>query len=259
MTLEADVLVIGGGPAGLSAATELKRLGADRVVLVEREVETGGVPRHCGHSPFGMREFGRVLGGRSYGARLTDRAVAVGVDVRSRHSVVTLRVGEAELATPGGPLAITAKHIVIATGIREQSRAGRLLPGERPLGILTTGALQDYVHLRGLAPFRRPVIVGSELVTMSAILTCFDADIRPVALVEDEARLRIGLPIGLFPTLMGIPVHTQTVIDDIVGRGRVEAVRLRHADGTTQVLQCDGVLLSGRFTPEIVVGADGRA
>jgi thioredoxin reductase len=247
---EADVIVIGGGPAGLAAATELRKLGAGRVILLEREGVAGGVPRHCAHSPFGMREFGRVLSGTTYTARLVDRAVGAGVDIRLRHSVTAIDGTALDVASPDGTSRFTARCIVIATGIRETSRAGRLVAGQRPLGVLTTGALQDYVHLRRLAPFRRPVIVGSELVTMSAILTCRSAGIGPVALVEDEPGPRAGYPLALFPHLLRLPVHYRTTIDDIIGTSRVEAVRLRHATGETKVLPCDGVLFTGRFTPE---------
>lgn len=247
---EAGVIVVGGGPAGLSAATELRRLGVGRVVLLEREGFAGGIPRHCAHSPFGMREFGRVLSGTAYTARLVERAAKSGVDIRLRHSVTALDGTAVQAATPDGPQTIGAQSILVATGIRETSRAGRLVTGTRPLGILTTGALQDYVHLRHLAPFRRPLIVGSELVTMSAILTCRSAGIRPVALVEDEPGPRVGYPTALFPHLMGIPVHYRTSIDDILGTRRVEAVRLRHAAGNTRTIECDGVLFTGRFTPE---------
>lgn len=250
MSESVDVLVIGGGPSGLAAATELRKRGAGRVVLLEREGIAGGIPRHCAHSPFGMREFGRVLSGTSYTARLVDRAMAAGVDVRVRHSVTALNGTSVDVASPDGVATLAASRVVIATGIRETSRAGRLVTGTRPLGVLTTGALQDYVHLRHLAPFRRPVIVGSELVTMSAILTCRSGGIRPVALVEDEAGPRVGYPTALFPRLMGIPVHYRTSIDDIIGAARVEAVRLRYADGTTRTVECDGVLFTGRFTPE---------
>lgn len=248
--IEADVLVVGGGPAGLAAAAELGRLGVGKIVLVERENETGGIPRHCAHSPFGMREFGRVLSGMSYGRRLTEHALKAGADIRVRHSVVSIADRMARVATPDGEIEIAARRLLVATGIRETSRAGRLLPGQRPVGILTTGALQDYVHLRGLAPFRRPLIAGSELVTMSALLSCRDAGIRPVALVESESGPRVGWPLALFPYMLGLPVHFRTEIADIIGRDRVEAVVLRHADGRTRTVECDGVLLSGRFTPE---------
>ncbi len=248
--LDADAIVIGGGPAGLAAATELRKLGLGRVVLLEREGVAGGIPRHCAHSPFGMREFGRILSGGSYTARLTERATSAGVDIRLRHSVTAVTGTSVEVATPDGTATLTARRIVVATGIRETSRAGRLVTGTRPLGILTTGALQDYVHLRHLAPFRHPLIVGSELVTMSSILTCRSGGIEPVAIVEDEPRPRVGYPLALFPHLMGIPVHYRTSIDDIIGTTRVEAVRLRHADGTLTIVKCDGVLFTGRFTPE---------
>jgi thioredoxin reductase len=244
-----DVIVIGAGPAGLSAATELRKLGAG-VVLLERENVAGGIPRHCAHSPFGMREFGRVLSGTAYTDHLTERATKAGVDIRLRHSVTAINGTNVDVASPDGTARLVARRIVIATGIRETSRAGRLVTGTRPLGVLTTGALQDYVHVRHLAPFRRPVIVGSELVTMSAILTCRSGGIRPVAIIEDEPGPRVGYPTALFPRLMGVPVHYRTTINDIIGTTRVEAVRLRHADGTTRTLDCDGVLFTGRFTPE---------
>jgi thioredoxin reductase len=247
---DADVIVIGGGPAGLAAATELRRLGAGRVVVLEREGVAGGVPRHCAHSPLGMREFGRILSGTVYAARLLDRAAAAGVDVRLRHSVTAIDGTAVDVASPEGTARVSARRVVIATGIRETSRAGRLIPGQRPLGVLTTGALQDYVHLRQLAPFRRPVIVGSELVTLSAILTCRSAGIEPAALVEDEAGPRVGYPLALFPHLLRLPVHYSTTIDDIIGTARVEAVRVRRATGEMTVIPCDGVLFTGRFTPE---------
>jgi NADPH-dependent 2,4-dienoyl-CoA reductase/sulfur reductase-like enzyme len=193
-----DVIVIGSGPAGLAAATELRKLGAS-VVLLEREGVAGGIPRHCAHSPFGMREFGRILSGAAYTSRLTERAVSAGVDIRLRHSVTAINGTTVDVASPDGIATLTARRVVIATGIRETSRAGRLVTGTRPLGILTTGALQDYVHLRHLAPFRRPVIVGSELVTMSAILTCRSGGISPLAIIEDEAGPRVGYPLAAFP------------------------------------------------------------
>jgi hypothetical protein len=149
--------------------------------------------------------------------------------------------------------------VLVATGTRESSRAARLVPGQRPLGVLTTGALQDYVHLRHMVPFRQPLLVGSELVTMSAILTCRSAGIRPVALVEDEPGPRVGYPTAAFPHLLGLSVHYRTSIDDIIGTSRVEAVRLRHADGTLRTVECDGVLFTGRFVPESSLARLGGA
>lgn len=247
-----DVLVIGGGPAGLAAATRLRRLGVGSVLLIEREGEVGGIPRHCAHSPFGMREFGRVLSGGIYAASLRRRAEEAGVDIRLRHSAVHIAPGPVvTVAGPDGTITVSPRAVLNATGIRETPRSAQLVPGTRPLGILTTGALQDMVHLKGLVPFRRPVIVGSELVTMSAFLTCRDAGIRPVAMLESEDRPRVGYPAALFPHLLLVPVHYGARIEDIVGNTRVEAVTYRDRHSRLHTVECDGVLFTGRFVPEV--------
>ena len=179
---DCEVAVVGGGPAGLAAATELARQGVD-VLVLERNAEPGGIPRHCGHPPFGMREFGRVLRGPEYARRLARRAREAGVRILAPASVLAL--------LPGGKLAITsdagfgrlsARIVLLATGVRETTRAGRLIGGTKPAGVMNTGALQGLVYLAGQTPFRRPLILGSELVSYSALLTCRHAGIRPVAM-----------------------------------------------------------------------------
>ena len=103
LSVPIDVAIIGGGPAGLAAATTLKAAGVARVVVLERESEAGGIPRHCGHPPFGMREFKRVLKGPAYARRLVERAVAAGVEVSCLTTVVEARAaGELLLALPDG-------------------------------------------------------------------------------------------------------------------------------------------------------------
>ena len=136
--------------------------------------------------------------------------------------------------------------MLLATGAREAPRAARLLGGDRPLGVLNTGALQAYVHLHGLAPFTRPVVVGTELVGLSALATCRSHGIHPVAVVEAGSRPVARWPLGLLPKLLRIPTYFNNGIDEILGHARVEAVRLR--DG--QEIACDGVLLTGQFLPE---------
>ncbi|WP_413990526.1 NAD(P)/FAD-dependent oxidoreductase [Labrys okinawensis] len=247
--VEADAVVVGGGPAGLSAATALKRLGVISVVLLERDSVVGGIPRHCGHSPFGMREFHRILSGTRYVARLEAEAKEVGVDIRTRHSVLSVGEGEVSVISPDGPLRVQANRTVLATGARETPRSARLVSGERPLGVLNTAALQAYVHLEKLVPFKQPVIVGTELVAMSALLTCRSAGIRPVAIVEPNDWPTTRFPFYLLPRLLGVPLHYGTSLDAIGGKGRVSEVTIRN--GTqTRTIACDGVLFTGAFTPE---------
>jgi len=244
-----EVVVVGGGPAGLSAATELKRLGVGSVVLLERDAVVGGIPRHCGHSPFGMREFHRILSGTRYAARLEAAARDAGVTILTRHSVLSVGEDRVVAASPDGPREFHTGRIVLATGTREKPRSARLVSGERPIGILNTAALQSYVHIEGLAPFRHPVIVGTELVSMSAVLTCLFAGIRPVAILEAGDRPTARFPFWLLPALVGIPMHYRAEITGIAGRGRVEQVAFA-TGGRERTLACDGLLFTGAFTPE---------
>lgn len=245
-----DVAVIGGGPAGVAAALELKAEGVARVTLFERESYLGGATRHCAHSPFGMLEFGRVYFGSAYGKRLEREVAKAGVDLCLGHSITSLgEDGTLGFTNPKGLGQIRARRVVLATGIRETSRAGHLISGDRPVGVLTTGALQEYVAFHRLMPFRRPVIVGSELVSQSAVLTCLTHGAKPVALVESAAVPLARAPFRWLPALARIPLHTGARIIDIRGKGRVEEVVIEKA-GRSLTLPCDGVLFSGRFTPE---------
>jgi NADPH-dependent 2,4-dienoyl-CoA reductase/sulfur reductase-like enzyme len=251
-----DVLIIGAGPAGLSAATRLRHLGVADVIVVEREPTGGGIPRHCGHPPFGMREFGLVMTGPVYARRLVERAIECGVELQLGCSVVSIDRVDGLVVTCAsslGPITFLAKRIIIATGIRERPRSARLVSGDRPLGILNTGALQEYVYLQKLAPFRRPLIVGTELVALSSLLTCRKIGAKPVAMVESRDRPTARPLAMMLPRLLGIPVRYGTHIIDIAGRERVEHVTLIRPDGTKEDVACDGVLFTGSFKPEVAL------
>ncbi len=254
----ADVIIVGAGPAGLAAAAELGSAGIGSVLVLDREYEAGGIPRQCGHSPFGMREFRRILNGRIYARRLTERAIAAGARVYTGVSVTALHPGPSlTVATPDGIKTIAARHVLLATGARESSRAARLIGGAKPGGVMNTGALQDLVTLRGLRPFHAPVVVGTELVSFSALVTCRLAGIRPVAMLEPGPRTTARFPTGLFPLLLGIPLEFNTSVVSVEGRDRVEAVVVSGPSGTRRIA-ADGLLLTGMFRPEATLARAGH-
>ena len=254
-----DVAIIGGGPAGLSAATELKRLGIARVTVLEREPGAGGIPRHCGHPPFGMREFRRLLTGPQYAKKLVGTAVKAGVEIRTSTTVVEARPGGHLLLTSNQGIGhMTARRVIYATGVRELPRSARLISGTRPLGVLNTGALQSMIYLKHKRPFERPVIIGTELVAFSAIMTCRHAGIRPVAMIEEKNQVTARWPSSLFPAITGIPLLLQTHLVEIKGASRVRAAEIRDAGGNHRDIECDGIILTGRFTPETALARCGH-
>ena len=246
-----DVAVVGSGPSGLAAATTLRQRGVKTVIVLEREPEAGGIPRHCAHPPYGVREFRRLMTGPTYARRICRLAEEHGVSIHTRNSVVALHAGgRLEVATPEGLRTIEARRVILATGARETPRSARLISGDRPVGIINTGALQSYIYLKGLKPFTRPVVVGTELVGLSALWTCLSHGIKPVAVLEEGRRAIARWPLSLFPHLFGIPVYYGARIVQIVGKERIEHVDFLKGDGEMIRLNCDGLLLTGQFLPE---------
>ena len=246
-----DVAIIGAGPAGLSAARHLAEAGIASVHVLEREAEAGGIPRHCLHSPFGLREYGRPMTGPAYARLNLRRALGAGAQVHTRVTVTTLGPGGAlELSTPDGVHQLQARAVILATGARETSRAARLIGGTKPGGVLTPGALQPLVHVNGARPFRAPLILGTELVSFSALLTCRSAGAKPVAMVDPGPRIRARWPAPLLPRLLGIPVLTGTELLAIHGGSQVIGATLRDATGKAREIACDGVVITGGFRPE---------
>ena len=249
--IRCDVAVVGGGPAGLGAATRLKGLGVGHVAVLEREAAAGGIPRHCGHPPFGLREFRRILKGPDYAARLREAAEAAGVDIRPHITVTAVERGPMlRVSTPDGLARVMPGRVLLATGVRETPRSARLVSGTRPMGVVTTGALQSMVYLKSRTPFARPVIVGTELVSFSALLTCRHAGIRPVAMVEARSRPTAWRAATLLPRMRGVRVLMDTELTRIEGADRVSGVMLRHVSGREERLACDGIVFSGRFVSE---------
>ncbi|MFF4249771.1 NAD(P)/FAD-dependent oxidoreductase [Streptomyces sp. NPDC001663] len=245
-----DVLVVGAGPAGLAAAARLAASGAGSIEVLDREQQSGGVPRHCAHGGFGT--WLHPLTGPAYARLLADAAVRTGAVVRT--GVTALDWADPLALTtvgPQGPETIAARAIVLATGARERPRAARLVPGTRPAGVYTTGELQQAVHLHGQRIGSRAVIVGAEDVSYAAAETVRAAGADVVAMVTDQPRTQTTPARAQHTRLRhGIPLLTHTTVTELLGHGRLSGVRVHHRDGRTATLLCDTVVFTGDFVPD---------
>lgn len=246
-----EVAIIGSGPAGLAAAISLKKAGINNVVVIERETEAGGIPRHCGHIAFGFKKYKRLLTGPQYAKKNITEAQSLGIDIWLNTTVTALgEGGKLSLVSQKGIFELNAKRVLIATGTREKPRSARFVSGDRALGIYNTGALQAMVYLKKKIPFKHPIIVGTEIVSFSALLTCKKGGIKPVAMIEENAKPSVRWPIHYGATVFGTKLFLKTKIAKIEGDQRVESVVLENSEGLQQSIKCDGVLFTGEFTPE---------
>lgn len=258
--LKVDVLVIGSGPAGLAAATQARRDGAGRVVILERNREAGGILPQCIHNGFGLRVFGRDLTGPEYAQRWKQQAADAGVTVLTRTMVLSI-APELQVSAMGNGrlLDIDAKAIVLATGCRERPRGALSIPGTRPAGIYTAGTAQRLVNIEGFMPGKRFVILGSGDIgmIMARRLTLEGSQVLAMAEILPYVS---GLKRNLVQCVRDydIPLYTSTTITEIRGRDRVESVvlcavddRWRPIAGTERAVACDTLLLSVGLIPEI--------
>lgn len=247
------VVIIGGGPSGLSAARELAPKVDGEVLVLDRESEAGGIPRHSDHPGYGMRDMRRFMSGPAYARRLVRQAEAAGATIRT-NATVTNWAGDhtVEATTPQGRIRVEARAVILATGARERPRPARLIPGDRAHGVYTTGHLQNLVHLRHGKVGRKAVIVGAELVSWSAALTLREAGCRTVLMTTEYPRpdsySLFSIPGRI---LFRTRVATRTRVTRVIGRPQLRAVEIEDLDtGRRRVVECDTLILTGDWIPD---------
>ncbi len=247
------VAIVGGGPSGLTAASELAPIVGGEVLVVEREAETGGIPRHSDHPGYGMRDLKRFISGPAYARRLTDSARDAGAHLETEAMVTGWR-GERtlEITSPRGRRTLAADAVVLATGARERPRAARLIPGDRPEGVYTTGQLQNLVHVHHANVGTSAVVVGAELVSWSAVLTLREAGCATVAMISayphSEAYAAFRIP---GRALLRGPRMTRSRVVSIDGKTRVRSVVVENVDtGARTTIDCDTVITTGDWIPD---------
>ena len=249
----ADVVIVGAGPAGLTAARYLRAAGVPSVLVLEREAQPGGIPRHSDHLGYGVRDLRTVLSGPAYARRLAELADAAGADIRLATMVTGWAADRSLLVTsPRGRRRIDARAVVLATGARERPRSARLVPGDRPDGVFTTGELQNHVHLQHQPAGTSAVIVGAELVSWSAVLTLRAAGCRAALMTTEYGRPEAYAAITAAGRLgLRVPVARRTRVTRVIGRDRVRAVELEHLDsGNRRTFACDTVVFTGSWIPD---------
>jgi thioredoxin reductase len=259
-----DVLIVGGGPAGLGAALELKKLGIKDIIVAERESEAGGIPRMCGHIGFGLTDLHRVLTGPGYARRYRELAEHAGIKVHTETTITGWNppTGDGSSSSlsytsPDGVGTIEAKSVLLATGVRERPRAARLVPGHRPQGVFTTGSLQRFVYEHHLPVGKHAVIIGAERVSLSVVMTLMHAGVEVLNLVTDLPYHQLYLPVFLpakilFADILArASILTNQRVSNIFGRPRVEGIEITEvASGKRGTIECDTVVFTGDWVPE---------
>ena len=254
-----DLVIIGGGPAGLAAAIEARRHGVEDLLILERDSELGGILNQCIHNGFGLHTFQEELTGPEYAARYIAQARALGIPYKLDTMVLDLAADKTVTAMnrTDGLFQLHPKAVVLAMGCRERPRGALNIPGCRPAGIFTAGTAQRLVNMEGYLPGRKVVILGSGDIglIMARRMTLEGAEVQVVAELMPYSG---GLKRNIVQCLddYGIPLKLSHTVVDIQGKERVEGVTLarvengRPVPGTEEHYDCDTLLLSCGLLPE---------
>jgi thioredoxin reductase len=214
------------------------------------------MPRMCGHLGFGRVDLHWIYTGPRYAQHYRELAEKADVEIHTSTTITDwINSQTLKFTSPEGLGQVEAQVVLLATGVRERPRAARLVPGTRPQGVYTTGSLQRFVHQEHLPVGKRAVIVGAELVGLSALLTLWQAGVKCVAMVTDLPRHQIYFPYLPVKWVVAdiftrTPLVTNARITNIFGQRRVEGIELTYENGQTQIVECDTVVFTGDWIPE---------
>lgn len=255
-----DIVIIGGGSAGLAAAIESHENGISNILILERDKELGGILLQCIHNGFGLHTFNEELSGPAYAERFINIVKELGIDYRLNTMVVHLNKDKTvEYVNPNeGYVTVSAKSVILAMGCRERTRGAIAIPGYRPSGIWTAGAAQRYLNMEGYLVGKKVFILGSGDIglIMARRMTLEGAKVLGVAELMPYSN---GLPRNIAQCLedFDIPLYLSHTITDIKGKDRLTSVTISQVDdrlnpiqGTEKEFEADTLLLSVGLIPE---------
>ena len=255
-----DIVVIGGGPAGLAAAIEAKKYGANNILVIERDKELGGILQQCIHNGFGLHVFKEELTGPEYANRFIEELKSMNIEYKLGTMVLSLTEDKTihAISHEEGYLVINAKAIILAMGCRERTAGATQTPGTRPSGIFTAGTAQRYINIEGYMVGKKVVILGSGDIglIMARRLTLEGAQVLAVTEIMPYSG---GLNRNIVQCLndFDIPLYLSHTVTNVRGKDRLEGVTISEVDenlqpipGTEFDLECDTLLYSVGLIPE---------